>query len=125
VESGYRKLLSPADCALALIDFQPAMYQGPQSHDRKVALDNVQILALASKPFKVPTIVTTLARDTLSGSFMPEITEGAYPEKTVVDRSSINSWLNADSRAAVAATGRKRHRIGGSVDRRLRELPRT
>jgi hypothetical protein len=101
------------------------MYQGPQSHDRKVALDNVQILALASKPFKVPTIVTTLARDTLSGSFMPEITEGAYPEKTVVDRSSINSWLNADSRAAVAATGRKRHRVDGSVDRRLRELPRT
>jgi nicotinamidase-related amidase len=111
--SGYQQLLSPADCALALIDFQPAMYQGVQSHDRKVIFDNVQILARASKLFKVPTIITTVARDTFSGPFMPEITEGIYPDKTVIDRTSINSWLNADFRAAVAATGRKRFVLAG------------
>jgi hypothetical protein len=30
----YTTMLTPADCAVALIDFQPAMYQGVQSHDR-------------------------------------------------------------------------------------------
>jgi hypothetical protein len=52
-------------------------------------------------------------RQLLSGPFMPESAEGASPEKTVIDRTSINSWLNADSRAAVAATGRKRIVLAG------------
>lgn len=111
--TGYKQLLSPADCALALIDFQPAMYQGVQSHDRKTIFDNVQVLARASKLFNVPTIITTVAKDSFSGPFMPEVTEGVYPEKTVIDRTSINSWLNADFRKAVAETGRKRFVLAG------------
>ncbi|MFZ1430958.1 MAG: hydrolase [Geminicoccaceae bacterium] len=111
--SDYQELLSPQNCALALIDFQPAMFQGVQSHDRKVIVDNVQVLARVSKLFEVPTIITTVAKDSFSGPFMPEVTEGTYPEKTVIDRTSINSWLNADFRAAVAATGRKRFVLAG------------
>ena len=33
-------LLSPENCAIALIDYQPAMYQGVQSHDRLETLNN-------------------------------------------------------------------------------------
>jgi nicotinamidase-related amidase len=106
-------MLSPSNCALALIDFQPAMFQGVQSGDRKVIVDNVQVLARASKLFEVPTIITTVAKDSFSGPFMPEVTEGVYPEKTVIDRTSINSWLNDDFRKAVAATGRKRFVLAG------------
>jgi nicotinamidase-related amidase len=109
----FQQMISPTDCALALIDFQPAMFQGVQSHDRKIIVDNVQVLARASKLFKVPTIITTVARDSFSGPFMPEITEGVYPEKPVIDRTSINSWLNADFRSAVEATGRKRFVLAG------------
>jgi len=109
----FQQMLSPTDCALALIDFQPAMFQGVQSHDRKVIVDNVQVLARASKLFKVPTIITTVARDSFSGPFMPEVTQDVYPDKTVIDRTSINSWLNADFRAAVEATGRKRFVLAG------------
>lgn len=111
--SGYQQMLSPSDCALALIDFQPAMFQGVQSHDRKVIFDNVQILARASKLFKVPTIISTVAKDSFSGPFMPEVTEGIYPGHTAIDRTSINSWLNADFRKAVTATGRKRFVLAG------------
>jgi hypothetical protein len=32
------EMLSPQNCAIALIDFQPAMYQGVQSHDRLTTL---------------------------------------------------------------------------------------
>jgi nicotinamidase-related amidase len=109
----YQQMISPTDCALALIDFQPAMFQGVQSHDRKIIVDNVQVLARASKLFNVPTIVTTVAKDSFSGPFMPEITEGVYPDKAVIDRTSINSWLNADFRRAVEATGRKRFVLAG------------
>ncbi|MDX7951841.1 hydrolase [Lichenihabitans sp. Uapishka_5] len=109
----FQEMLTPTNCALALIDFQPAMFQGVQSGDRKVIVDNVQVLARVSKLFEVPTIITTVAKDSFSGPFMPEVTEGIYPGKEVIDRTSINSWLNADFRKAVAATGRKRVVLAG------------
>ncbi len=109
----FQQMISPSTCALALIDFQPAMFQGVQSHDRKVIVDNVQVLARAAKLFGVPTILSTVARDSFSGPFMPEVTEGVFPEHAVIDRTSINSWLNADFRKAVEATGRKRIVVAG------------
>lgn len=109
----FKEMLTPAGCALVLIDFQPAMFQGVQSHDRKVIVDNVQVLARAGKLFGVPTILTTVAKDSFSGPFMPEVTDGIFPDHPVIDRTSINSWLNADFRAAIAATGRKRLVLAG------------
>ena len=109
----FQQMISPADCALALIDFQPAMFQGVQSHDRKVIVDNVQVLARAAKLFDVPTIITTVARDSFSGPFMPEVTDGIFAGHEQIDRTSINSWLNAEFRRAVEATGRKRFVLAG------------
>jgi nicotinamidase-related amidase len=43
---------------------------------------------------------------------MPEITE-LYPETEVIDRSSMNAWLDANFRAAIRATGRKKLVIAG------------
>jgi nicotinamidase-related amidase len=109
----FQQMITPANCALALIDFQPAMFQGVQSHDRKVIVDNVQVLARAAKVFDVPTILTTVARDSFSGLFMPEVTEGVFGGRVPIDRTSINSWLNADFRAAIKDTGKKRFVLAG------------
>lgn len=38
-------MIAPANCALVPIDFQPAIFQGAQSHDWTIIVDNVQILA--------------------------------------------------------------------------------
>ena len=38
------EMLTPQNSAIALIDYQPAMYQGVQSHDRIVVFNNIQIL---------------------------------------------------------------------------------
>src|SRR6267378_21160 len=43
------EMLTPQNSAIALIDYQPAMYQGVQSHDRIVVFNNIQILAKAAK----------------------------------------------------------------------------
>jgi nicotinamidase-related amidase len=83
------EMLSPENHAIALVDYQPAMYQGVQSHDRLVTFNNVQILAKAAKLFGVPTLISTIAKDTFSGPFMPEITS-LFPEHTVIDRTSMN-----------------------------------
>jgi nicotinamidase-related amidase len=106
------EMLSPENCAIALIDFQPAMYQGVQSHDRLVTLNNVQVLAKAAKLFNIPTVLSTVEASAFAGLFMPEITE-LFPATEVIDRSSMNAWLDAKFRAAVHATGRKKLVIAG------------
>ena len=110
--ANYREMLTPDNAALVLIDFQPAMYQGVQSHDRLSVMHNVQTLARAARVFDLPTVLTTVARDSFSGPFMPTIVE-LFPDHHIVDRTSINSWLDADFRAAVEATGRKKIILAG------------
>ena len=106
------EMLSPENHAIALVDYQPAMYQGVQSHDRLVTLNNVQVLAKAAKLFGVPTIVTAVAQDTFSGPFMPEVSS-LFPGHTVIDRTSMNAWLDAKFREAVYSTGRKKIAVAG------------
>ena len=105
-------MLTPQNSAMLLIDFQPAMYQGVQSHDRLTVMHNVQVLAKSAKLFKMPTILSTVARDSFSGPFMPEVV-ALYPDLDVIDRTSINSWLNEKFRKAVEATGRKKLIVAG------------
>src|SRR5438477_5815255 len=106
------EMLTPQNSAIALIDYQPAMYQGVQSHDRLVTFNNVQVLAKAAKLFKMPTVLSTIAEASFSGPFMPEVTR-LFPEIHVIDRTAMNSWLDANFRKAVHATGRKKIVIAG------------
>lgn len=106
------EMLTPQNSAIALIDYQPAMYQGVQSHDRLVPFNNVQVLAKTAKLFGVPTVISTVAKDTFSGPFMPEVTD-LFPDHKIIDRTSMNSWLDAAFREAVYATGRKKIVVAG------------
>lgn len=106
------EMLTPQNSAIALIDYQPAMFQGVQSHDRLVTINNVQILAKAAKLFKIPTVLSTVAADSFSGPFIPEVT-GLFPNHDIIDRTSMNSWIDANFRKAVAATGRKKFVLAG------------
>src|ERR1700734_2545638 len=83
------KMLTPQNSAIALIDYQPAMYQGVQSHDRIVPFNNVQILAKAARLFDIPTVLTTVAKDSFSGPFMPEVIE-LFPKHEAIDPTSMN-----------------------------------
>jgi nicotinamidase-related amidase len=106
------EMLSPQNAALILIDFQPAMFQGVQSHDRLEVVHNVQTLAKAAKLFKLPTLISTVAKDSFSGPFMPEVTD-LFPGHDIVDRTSINSWLDPNFRERTKALGRKKLILAG------------
>jgi nicotinamidase-related amidase len=106
------EMLTPQNSAIALIDYQPAMFQGVQSHDRLVTFNNVQILAKAAKLFGIPTVISTVAKDSFSGPFMPEVTQ-LFPDHHIFDRTTMNSWLDANFRDAVHATRRKKLVVAG------------
>ena len=110
--ANFTEMLTPENCAIALIDYQPAMYQGVQSHDRLVVMHNVQTLARMARLFKLPTVLTTVAKDSFSGPFMEEVTE-LFPGADIIDRTSINSWIDPNFRRAIEATGRKKIILAG------------
>ncbi len=108
----YTDLLTPQNCAVALIDFQPAMYFGVQSHDRLTIMHYSAILAKTAKLFKLPTVLSTVAKDSFSGPFDPVIS-AIFPKYKIIDRTSINAWLDANFRKAIEATGRKKIVVAG------------
>lgn len=101
------ELLSPSNCALALIDHQPQMFFGVQSTDRETIINNVVGLAKAAKIFHVPTILTTVAAKEFSGPLIPQI-QAVFPEQVPINRSTMNSWEDKHFVAAVEKTKRKK-----------------
>lgn len=100
-------LLTPHNSTLILIDHQPQMAFGVQSIDRQLLKNNTVGLAKAGKIFHVPTILTTVAAKSFSGDIWPEI-QAVFPEIRPIDRTTMNSWEDANFLNAVQATGRKK-----------------
>jgi nicotinamidase-related amidase len=105
-------MLTPGDCALALVDYQPAMFSGVNSHDRTTIVQNVQIIAKSARLFKVPTILSTVAAESFSGAMIPEVSN-IFPDRVPIDRTSINAWLDRNFRGAIEKTGKKKIVLAG------------
>ena len=101
------ELLTPANCALILIDHQPQMFFGVESADRATIANNVVGLAKAAKIFNVPTILTTVAANTFSGPLIPEL-QAVFPDIKPIDRTTMNSWEDKNVVEAVKKTNRKK-----------------
>lgn len=108
----YTEFLTPQNCALALIDYQPAMYFGVQSHDRLSIIHNTIVLAKAAKLFKIPTVLSTVAKDSFSGPMNSSITD-IFKGQELIDRTSINAWVDSKFRKAIESTGRKKIIVAG------------
>jgi nicotinamidase-related amidase len=100
-------LLTPQDHALVLIDFQSQMAFATKSIDTITLRNNAALIARSAAGFKVPTILTTVAEKSFSGPMFQEITE-AFPGQELLDRSSMNTWEDANVIKVVNAIGRER-----------------
>ncbi|MBE9041622.1 hydrolase [Oscillatoriales cyanobacterium LEGE 11467] len=100
-------LLNADECALLLIDHEPQMFFGVQSHDRQTIVNNVVGLAKGAKLFGVPTILTTVTDRAFSGPIVPEI-QAVFPDHKPIARTSMNSWEDENLRKAVEKTGKRK-----------------
>lgn len=100
-------LLNPSNCVMAFIDHQPQMFFGVQSTDRESIINNVVGLAKAAKVFKVPAVLTTVAAKTFSGPLIPQL-QAVFPDQKPIDRSTMNSWEDANFVAAIKKAKRKK-----------------
>mgnify|MGYP000901105964 FL=1 len=100
-------LLSPADHTLIMIDHQSQMAFATHSIDATTLRTNAALVAHAAAGFGVSTILTTVAEKSFSGPIFDEIAE-AFPGAEVTDRTSMNTWEDANVIRRVNAIGKTR-----------------
>jgi nicotinamidase-related amidase len=101
------RLLTPQNSAIILIDHQPQMSFAVSNIDRSLLVNNTVGLAKTGKAFKVPTLLTTVAEKSFSGSIFPEI-QAVFPDVRPIDRTTMNAWEDKAFYDAVKKTGRKK-----------------
>lgn len=106
------RLLTPPDHTLIMIDFQSQMAFATKSIDAVTLRNNAALVARAAAGFGVSTILTTVAEKTFSGPMFDEIVE-AFPKHEMIDRTSMNTWEDANVIRQVNAIGKTRLVLAG------------
>ncbi|MDB5363807.1 MAG: hydrolase [Rhodospirillales bacterium] len=107
-----RGLIDPKNHALIMIDFQSQMSFATKSIDAVTLRNNAALVSRAAAGFGVPTILTTVAEKTFSGPMYEEITS-AFPGQALIDRTSMNTWEDANVIAKVNEIGKGRVVLAG------------
>jgi nicotinamidase-related amidase len=101
------------DCALVLIDYQPAMVEVIRSETNADMVElHARLLAKTAKAFDMPIVLSTVGVNLgFNGPTVPSILE-ELDDVEPIDRTSMNAFEDQAFSDAVAATGRKRLIIG-------------
>ena len=105
--------LSPTNSALVLIDYQPHILQGVRNVPHEDLLNNTTGLVKSAAHFGLPIVLSHVGVG-LKGAdpFLQELVEAA-PSATLVDRTNVNAWEEAEFVAAVESTGKRKLIMGG------------
>lgn len=95
-----------------MIDFQSQMSFATHSIDSNNLRTNAALVAHAAAGFGASTILTTVAEQSFSGPMFEEITS-AFPEQKMIDRTSMNTWEDANVIKVVNEIGKKRIVLAG------------
>lgn len=101
-------LLTPDNCVVVLIDYQPEQVRTVKSAPREEVMLNVVALAKLARAFGVPVVVSTVAVDMGVNEGTAQEILDELPGTVEIDRTGVNAWEDADFRAAVEATGRRK-----------------
>ena len=101
-------LLTPDNCALLVIDYQPSQLATVNSMDRDLLTRNIVSVARIAKTYGIPIVLSTV--NVVANGQPPTIPElrEVLSDLPELDRTQINSWEDVEFRKAVAATGRKK-----------------
>lgn len=101
-------LLTPANSALIVIDYQPSQFAAVTSMDSKLLLRNIVSVARLAKLYDVPVVLSTV--NVVANGQPPTVTElrEVLSDSAELDRTQINAWEDVEFRQAVEATGRNK-----------------
>lgn len=106
-------LLSPANAALVMIDYQPGLIDGTHSISHANLVNNAVAMAKSAQLFDLPVVLSTIAVN--AGYQEPTIgpIRDALPGVQPIDRSAVNAWEDEAFRDAIRATGRRKLLMAG------------
>jgi len=107
-----KTLLDGSNHTLIMIDHQSQMAFATKSIDPVLLRNNAALVAKAAKEFKVSTILTTVAEKSFSGPMFDEI-KSVFPEQTVIDRTTMNTWEDSRIAERVNAIGKDKIVLAG------------
>jgi nicotinamidase-related amidase len=101
-------LLTPKNCALIVIDYQPIQVGSIASMDRRDLVMNIVAVARTAKVYGLPIVLSTV--NVKTGANQPTIPQLAKVLDGIeaLDRTTINAWEDREFVTAVKATGRKK-----------------
>ena len=105
-------LLTPDNCVVAFIDYEPQMLFGVSNFDRQGIINSVVALGKAARVFDLPVVLSTVESKSFSGNMWPQLV-AVFPGQEPIERSSMNSWDDKNFVAAIQKTGRKKIVLGG------------
>lgn len=107
-------LLTPENSVVVFIDYQETQYRTVTSSTEARIKLNTRLLAETATRWGAPVVVSTVGVDLGVNQPTPQELMQYMPEGTKqIDRTGVNSWEDADFRAAIEATGRKKVIIAG------------
>lgn len=106
-------LLTPETCVIVLIDYQPEQYRAITSGPHEEITLNAVALCKLAAAYDIPVVLSTVGVGMGVNEGTIAAIREALPGVAEIDRTGVNSWEDAEFRAAVEATGRRRVVIGG------------
>lgn len=110
---GRDRLLTPENCTLVLIDYQPEQYRTVTSTTKEEINLNVVALCRLATAYGVPVIVSTVGVDMGVNTGTDPLIMAELPGVGEIDRTGVNAWEDKDFRNAVKETGRRKIVIAG------------
>ncbi|WP_223395078.1 isochorismatase family protein [Nocardioides rotundus] len=107
------RLLTPQNCVLTLIDYQPEQYSTITSTTRDEIDLNVVALCRLATAYDVPVVLSTVGVDLGVNEGTAQVIKDELPGVEEIDRTGVNAWEDPDFRAAIEASGRKKVVIAG------------
>lgn len=99
-------LLTPQNCAVVFLDYQPHILAAISSPERIRLLENLVVLARAARIFGVPVILSVMEFKEFTGQLAPELV-AQFPGHGLLKRTSMNAWDDPWFVAAIKQTGRR------------------
>jgi nicotinamidase-related amidase len=99
--------LTPQNAAFLFIDYQPSQLAAIRSIDPALLIRNAASTVRTIKAFGVPVVHSTVNVANGQGPTVPELA-GLLADDKPLDRTTVNSWEDAEFLEAVRATGRRK-----------------
>ena len=106
-------LLTPENCTVVLIDYQPEQVATVRSSPIEEVMLNVRAVCKLARAYELPVVLTTVGVDMGVNTGTIDELKAELPDVREIDRTGVNSWEDEDFRNAVKATGRNRIVICG------------